>query len=259
MQIYDVSITELTPYAKNPRKNDFAVDATAASIKEFGFKVPLVIDRNNVIVAGHTRLKAAIRLGLKTVPCVIADDLTDEQVKAFRLADNKTGELANWDMQLLSEELAEITEFDMSLFAFDPEKLQADNEWFKDREQEGKSHEDGNEEYNNFVDKFEQKKTTDDCYTPAIVYDAISKWVQNEYGVNASTFIRPFYPGGGLHKRKIPAWLHSDGQPAIFNTGGNRAILYRAEYPLFSFRAIIDHLFFFFFFVCRCSRRRNYV
>ena len=204
MQIYDVNITELIPYAKNPRKNDAAVDATAASIKEFGFKVPIVIDRNNVIVAGHTRLKAASRLGLKTVPCVIADDLSDEQIKAFRLADNKTAELASWDLQLLGEELAEITDIDMSLFAFDPDKLQADNEWFKDREQEGKSREDGNEEYNNFVDKFEQKKTTDDCYTPAIVYNAISGWVQNEYNVNPATFIRPFYPGGDYTNEKYP-------------------------------------------------------
>lgn len=77
---------ELTPYAKNPRKNDGAVDPVANSIREFGFKVPIVIDKENNVVCGHTRLKAAKKLGMKTVPCIIADDLTEEQVKAFRLS-----------------------------------------------------------------------------------------------------------------------------------------------------------------------------
>lgn len=95
----------LIPYANNPRLNDNAVDAVAASIKEFGFKVPIVVDGENVIINGHTRLKAAHKLGLKQVPVIVADDLTPEQVKAFRLADNKTGELAEWDMDKLDIEL----------------------------------------------------------------------------------------------------------------------------------------------------------
>jgi site-specific DNA-methyltransferase (adenine-specific) len=88
----------LIPYANNPRLNDNAVDAVAASIKEFGFKVPIVVDGENVIINGHTWLKAAHKLGLKQVPVIVADDLTPEQVKAFRLADNKTSEFAEWDM-----------------------------------------------------------------------------------------------------------------------------------------------------------------
>lgn len=105
MKIIDFKIDSLKEYKNNPRFNDAAVVKVAASIKEFGFKVPIVVDKDNVIIAGHTRLKAAKSLGLDTVPCIIADDLTEEQVKAFRLADNKTGELAEWDIEKLHEEL----------------------------------------------------------------------------------------------------------------------------------------------------------
>ena len=110
---------DLIPYANNPRLNDNAVDAVAASIKEFGFKVPIVVDSENVIINGHTRLKAAHKLGLKQVPCIVADDLTPEQVKAFRLADNKTSELAEWDLDKLDIELGEIADIDMGDFGFD--------------------------------------------------------------------------------------------------------------------------------------------
>ena len=119
MQIKELAITELHEYENNPRNNDGAVDAVAASIEEFGFKVPIIIDSENIIVAGHTRLKAAKKLGLDTVPCIVADDLTLEQIKAFRLADNKTGELAGWDFAKLEEELSGISEqFDMTAFGF---------------------------------------------------------------------------------------------------------------------------------------------
>ena len=118
MRITEQRISDLHPYENNPRKNDSAVDAVAASIKEFGFKVPIVVDRNNVVVTGHTRLKAAKRLGLKTVPTIIADDLTEDQVKAFRLADNKVGEIALWDDDLLKLELDGMFEIDMAGFGF---------------------------------------------------------------------------------------------------------------------------------------------
>lgn len=111
----------LIPHANNPRLNDNAVDAVAASIKEFGFKVPIVVDGENVIINGHTRLKAAHKLGLKQVPVIVADDLTPEQVKAFRLADNKTSELAEWDVDKLQIELEGIDETDMGDFGFDLE------------------------------------------------------------------------------------------------------------------------------------------
>lgn len=118
-QIIYKKIAEIKPYEKNPRKNDEAVEYVANSIKEFGFKVPIVIDKNGVIVAGHTRYKASKKLGIDTVPCIVADDLTDEQIKAYRLADNKVSEKAEWDYGLLEEELNGISEIDMALFDFE--------------------------------------------------------------------------------------------------------------------------------------------
>lgn len=121
MQIVRKRISELKEYDNNPRENDHAVEAVANSIKEFGFKVPIIVDSNNVIIAGHTRIKAAISLGLTEVPCIVASDLTPEQVKAFRLADNKVGEIATWDLEKLKLELENIGGLDMSLFGFDME------------------------------------------------------------------------------------------------------------------------------------------
>ena len=119
MNIIDININEITEYENNPRFNDNAVEPVANSIKEFGFKVPIILDKNNVIVAGHTRLKAAKKLGLTAVPCLIADDLSEEQINAFRLADNKVGEIAEWDFEKLEEELRNIHTIDMSEFEFD--------------------------------------------------------------------------------------------------------------------------------------------
>ena len=99
------------------------MDKVASSIREFGFKVPVVIDKDGVIVAGHTRVKAAEHLGIKEIPCIVADDLTEEQIKAFRLADNKTAEFADWDFEILAEELADINDIDMSEFGFDIDAL----------------------------------------------------------------------------------------------------------------------------------------
>lgn len=115
MNVIEIELTKVKPYEKNPRKNDNAVDSVAESIKQFGFQQPIVVDKNNVIVVGHTRYKAAQKLGLKTVPCVRADDLTKEQVKAYRIADNKLNELATWDFELLGQEL-ESFEFDFTPF-----------------------------------------------------------------------------------------------------------------------------------------------
>lgn len=111
------NIDELVPYENNPRHNDQGVDALAESIKEFGFKVPIIIDSDGVIVAGHTRLKACKKLGIEEVPCIVADDLTDEQIKAFRLADNKVAELSDWDLDKLKEEIGEL-DVDMTKYGF---------------------------------------------------------------------------------------------------------------------------------------------
>ena len=128
MNVQEISVSELIPYENNPRNNLGAVDAVAESIRNFGFKVPIVIDSENVIVCGHTRLMAAKKLGFDKVPCIVADDLTDEQIKAFRLADNKTAELAEWDFSKLEAELAELADIDMSQFGFEELKEQTEKE-----------------------------------------------------------------------------------------------------------------------------------
>ena len=133
MEIVYKKINEIKPYKNNPRKNDEAVEYVANSIKEFGFKVPIIIDKTGEIVAGHTRYKAAKKLKMDEIPCIIADDLTEEQIKAFRLADNKVSEKAEWDFELLDEELSDIIDFDMSDFGFDLEFEEEENEKEEDK------------------------------------------------------------------------------------------------------------------------------
>lgn len=132
MVIVERNLGEIRPYEKNPRKNDEAVKYVAESIKQFGFKVPIVIDAEGIIVAGHTRFKAAKKLGLDSVPCIVADDLTEEQIKAFRLADNKVAEKAEWDFDLLAGELDELFDFDMSVFGFEEIAMEDETEVAED-------------------------------------------------------------------------------------------------------------------------------
>lgn len=123
LNVVMMKTSDLIDYKNNPRKNDKAVEAVANSINSFGFKVPVIIDKNNVLVCGHTRVKAAKKLGIEEIPVIIADDLNEDQIKAFRIADNKTAELADWDMDKLAEEL-KLIEMDMEQFGFDDlEKL----------------------------------------------------------------------------------------------------------------------------------------
>lgn len=123
MNITDIRTCDLKPYENNPRLNEDAVDLVAASIDEFGFKQPIVVDKDLIIIAGHTRWKAAQKLGLETVPCIQADDLTPAQVKAYQLADNKVAEAAQWDLDALQFELEELdnVDFDMEPFGFETE------------------------------------------------------------------------------------------------------------------------------------------
>ena len=199
MRIIEKKTGELHPYERNPRNNDGAVDAVAASIREFGFKVPVVIDTDDVIVAGHTRVKAAKKLGLKTVPCIVADDLTPEQVKAFRLADNRVSELADWDFDLLKLELDDIS-IDMTPFEF-PDLDDDDVDMSNLSARVGEKDDD----YNAFVDKFRTKATTDDCFTPPEVYETVKEWVLEKYGIDKGReIIRPFYPGGDYQNYEYP-------------------------------------------------------
>lgn len=118
MRVKDVPIGDIRPYENNPRRNDDAVGYVENSIREFGFKQPIVCDADGTIIAGHTRYKAAKRLGLDTVPVVYATDLTPEQANAYRLADNKVSEFAEWDMGLLNDELDGLLDIDMGQFGF---------------------------------------------------------------------------------------------------------------------------------------------
>ena len=124
LKIEYVDINSIKPYKKNPRKNEEAIPYVMESIKQFGFKNPVILDKDNVIVAGHTRIESAKRLGITEIPCIYADDLTDEQIKAFRLADNKVSEKSQWNFDLLEEELNDILNIDMSEFDFKPEELE---------------------------------------------------------------------------------------------------------------------------------------
>ena len=124
MNVISKKISEIKTYENNPRRNDGAVDYVVNSIEEFGFRVPIVIDRSGVIVCGHTRYKAAKKLKLAEVPCIVADDLTEEQIRAFRLADNRVAAFSEWDDAKLREEIGEITSIDLSEFGFKKDKIE---------------------------------------------------------------------------------------------------------------------------------------
>ena len=123
--IEERAIESIRPYENNPRVNDQAVEAVADSIKEFGFRQPIIVDVDGVVVAGHTRLKAALKLGLTTIPVHVANDLTPEQVRALRIADNQTASLADWDYELLPLEIAALqsADYDLSHLGFDEKEL----------------------------------------------------------------------------------------------------------------------------------------
>jgi ParB-like chromosome segregation protein Spo0J len=123
MEVRDLSLDTIIPYARNPRKNDGAVDKVAASIKEFGWRSPIVVDEEMVILAGHTRYKAAKKLGLTEAPVHIAEGLTEAQKKAYRIADNRVAEEAEWDSDLLKIELEDLGDFNLELTGYDLNEL----------------------------------------------------------------------------------------------------------------------------------------
>ena len=128
LEIIMRNVDDIIPYENNPRDNDNSVDAVVESIKNFGFLVPIVIDKDNVLVAGHTRIKALKKMGIKTVPCILADKLTEDQIKAYRLADNMTSMNSKWNGKLVRLEMKNLPEFDFTKFGM-PEKFMD----FKDR------------------------------------------------------------------------------------------------------------------------------
>ena len=211
--VQEVSRDLLKPYARNAKiHGEEQVQKIAASIFEFGFLAPVLIDADYNIIAGHGRVMAAERLKLDKIPCVFIEGLTEEQRRAYILADNKLGELAEWDMPQVELELQDLAdlEFDISLTGFD---FQPQESWFDTHERNDTSRQEGNEEYNEFLDKFEDPKTTDDCYTPQNIYDVIAEWVAKEYNLDASRFCRPFYPGGDYQKENYKGKIVVDNPP----------------------------------------------
>lgn len=201
LKIEYVDVARLKPYDKNTRKHeDYDVSQIAKSIEQYGFNDPIGIwGKDNIIVEGHGRLLAAKKLGMDKVPCIRLDDLTDEQRREYAIMHNKTAELSMWDFDLLA---AEIPELDFSGFDVDWGLTEEGQDFFENRERNNTERQEGNDEYNEFLEKFETKKTTDDCYTPDVVYEAVAGWVENEYGVKRANFVRPFYPGGDYQNYK---------------------------------------------------------
>lgn len=239
MKIIETPLDEIRPYKRNAKKHDAKQVANVAeSIRQYGFVQPIVVDSDGVIVIGHCRYAAAKELGMTTVPCVCVDELTPAQVDALRIVDNKTNE-SPWDIELLMEDLPRL---DLDAFDFDfalPEiKDEAD-----EAEEDGGEHDgavedspeqtadeyaemaaefaekmaagenmEEDEEYQEFLEKFKPKKTTDDCYTPGNVYDIVRDWAVREYGLQGCKIVRPFYPGGDYTREE-----YQDGCVVIDN------------------------------------------
>lgn len=202
--------TELVPYERNQKDHSpHQVEQIAVSLRRFGWRQPIVVDGRGVIVIGHGRWMAAKKLGLETVPVVDAADLTADEIRELRIIDNRLNE-SPWN-DFLAEDLQELT---FEGFSFpedepDPEDAQDDDrpdgsEFFNREEKDGAERQEGNDEYNEFLEKFEAKKTTDDCYTPDNIYQAVAGWVAKRYALDASNFVRPFFPGGDYQNHHYP-------------------------------------------------------
>ena len=214
-EVQEVTLTKLIPYVNNAKiHSEEQVTKIASSIREFGFLNPVLIDKDFNIIAGHGRVMAAKKLELNTVPCVFVEGLTEAQRKAYILADNRLGELGTWDMELAVAEFEELREmnFDLSLTGFSFPDIGEQGSWFEREERDYDKRQEGNSEYNEFLDKFEIAKTTDDCYTPQNIYDAIADWVRKEYEIKEE-FIRPFYPGGDYQKENYEGKVVCDNPP----------------------------------------------
>ena len=250
-QMVRVPIGELAPYARNARTHsESQIAQIRASLREFGFVNPVIIDSDRNIIAGHGRVLAAKAEGMIEVPCVLVEHLTDAQRRAYILADNRLAEQSGWDTEMLALELGEIKAdgMDLALTGFDTEAMILDDpaaladtlgeSKSKSGEPESKpdtpetdtpdaaalaaeAFEAGmaaaeageeSEEYAAFVEKFKPKKTTDDCYTPASVYEAVKTWAIDKYGLAGRPIVRPFYPGGDYQKM-----TYSDGAVVIDN------------------------------------------
>lgn len=196
MKLQKRALDTLRPYENNPRRNDGAVDAVAESIRQCSYISPIVVDEEGVILAGHTRFKALEKLGYEDADVLVCEGLTEEQKRKFRVLDNRAGEIAEWDAEKLAVELDGLNFGDFD-FGFEIEL--PDEEVPEAREDGsgrfwGDAEGERTEEYDAFVEKFKPKLTTDDCYTPQNIYEAIRDWAVEHYGLQGAPVVRPFYP-----------------------------------------------------------------
>ena len=214
-QLTMMPIDDLVPYANNAKKHGKKqINQIRASLREFGFVTPVLIDFDNNIIAGHGRVEAARAEGMTEVPCVLVTNLTEAQRKAYILADNRLSETAAWDPELLKIELDGLEElhFDTGLIGFDAESLNSFSDTLekqKDSKDEsshfwGDAEGESTEEYEAFTEKFKPKLTTDDCYTPQNICEAIRDWAVEHYGLQDAPVLRPFYPGGDYEREDYP-------------------------------------------------------
>ena len=222
-----VPISEIRPYENNAKLHTAEqIEQIVESIRQFGMNDPIAVWKDGEIIEGHGRLMACQKLGMEEVPIIRLDSLTDEQRRAYMNIHNQLTMNTGFDIELLATELGRIENIDMSLFSFNIDDFVPDqHEWFDNHDKNDQSRQEGNDEYNEFLEKFEPKKTTDDCYTPAIVYDAIADWVASEFGLDRSAFIRPFYPGGDYQNEKYPAGGGRRGQSSVLDSGRDHPIL----------------------------------
>lgn len=212
LKIEYLKVADLKPYERNTRKHETKdVDNIAKSIEKYGMCDAIGIwSDKNIIVEGHGRLMACKKLGIDRVPCVRLDHLTDEERREYAIAHNATAELSEWDFDILPDEMADLdlSDFDFDFGIYDEKEeaeiaedddLDEQDRLFKERMARGEISEE-DEEYQEFLEKFEAKKTTDDCYTPDNIYDVVKKWCVERYGLKGKKIIRPFYPGGDYQK-----------------------------------------------------------
>ena len=185
-------ISELIPYANNARTHSPAqIELLRRSLREFGFVSPVLIDAAGNVIAGHGRIEAARLEGIEEAPCVLVEHLSDAQRRAYILADNRLAELSAWDEVARDAELLRLRGegVDLALTGFEDGEISV-----------GES----SEEYDAFLDKFQPKLTTDDCYTPANVYAAVLAWAVDRYGLQGAEVLRPFFPGGDYQTAVYP-------------------------------------------------------
>lgn len=210
LQIEYLTTSELRPYEKNTRRHQkLDIDNIARSIEKYGMNDAIGIwGKKNTVVEGHGRLLACKQLGIEKVPVVRLDHLTDKERREYAIAHNATAELSFWDFDNLDKEISELNldDFNFDIFG-ESDKNSCENELdeeeriFKERMQKGEEAEE-DEDYQEFLKKFELKKTTDDCYTPENIYNAVKAWCVERYGLTGKKIVRPFYPGGDYQNER---------------------------------------------------------